>query len=437
MATAFTLKFGSLDLSQYVRVGPQDGLDVYGNGWEDPQFNAGAGPEGPAFVSTDVKVREMVWPMFLNSTSKDLVAALRQQVQREVRYGAQPLRVEWKDNGSGNSTFYDVGAARLEEHQNYRLNDHDYTDTALRIWCTPPWGHTATQRIVASGGAAGLPVTIVPIPSLIGDADPLIEVGVSRAAGQYNSVGGALRTIVSLIPPGATGMDQNIASFTGAGGTIVGASGAIGSQVQRLLAVSNAVHWNVIASGVQRARVVALTRRPSSVLPFRLDTICSGGTYFQSWASPIANGAWTLVDCGVFDTSQAPLFNPLDFAIVLATMSTVNGATAIDLNRVWVLPEDNTMVLTETPPPLLFASVAINPSYLLSNAQDSYVRQSNTGFTFNAADVSPLTVGQLPRPRPGLASQALMVIHLQEGGNAPAQRTDVSVAVRERFSFQR
>lgn len=229
MSANFTFRLGSLDLAPYMRVNPDDGLDLYGAGeWIEPALADTPFGDGQLLTSVDVRSRPMVVPLFLRGDdhSKDQLHDLMARIEVEL---AQPgLMVEWQDAGASEPTFYDVTFGRFEPGFNHRRHEHGYSAGTLRLW-TGGYGHTATTRVLATAQGSGM-VTVVTIPSSVqGDAPALLRTLVT--VGTHIPSYGRLLAVAPLAHPSYAPLIP-AARFTDlmGGAALIGASGAQGSQ---------------------------------------------------------------------------------------------------------------------------------------------------------------------------------------------------------------
>lgn len=227
MAATFIFKLGTLDLSSFVRVNPDDNMDPYGQPWLQPAFTETPFADGQPLISTTVSNREQMWPLYLKESTrlKDDLHKLIQSIQ--VAAGQKPLLVEWRDDGATKSTFYDVVFLRFEPDFNFRRSQHGYGAGVLHIWVSG-YAHSGTLRI--TGTAAGTGVFLsVPVASLGGDSPALLDSTITAGANLPS-----LGRIVGLAPISHPSYIALIpaASLTSPqpGASLFGASGAQGSQ---------------------------------------------------------------------------------------------------------------------------------------------------------------------------------------------------------------
>jgi hypothetical protein len=246
-----------------------------------------------------------------STTAKDNLHAIVAQINNAIANPASsPLRVEWKDSGASNSTFYDVTFARLEPAFNYRLSEHSYADLHLHVWCAPPYGHTATERIIATaaGTAPGLTASLIGVASpLTGDVAPQTRVTLTTSG---EPVGPAGRGVI-VSAPSASGYVPFIsaASFVNVhpSAGVFGASGAPGSQALYRQPAYDSAPLAQVALGATmyagRKRVYA------AVLPamFHVGLAVSARNQNNQTLGPTAVArrpeGWQLVDMGTIDVA--------------------------------------------------------------------------------------------------------------------------------------
>lgn len=367
MSDNFTLKIGSVDLSPYIRIGDgNQGFDPYdGDGFVDPQFGVSPFADGQPLISSDVQNRQMSWPLNLSSYSKDDVHRVVRSITNEIATNPQ-LRVEWRDAGATDSTFYDVAFARFDPEFNYRRSEQNWAMGTLRIWCAPPFGHTGTTRVVATAAASGAGVYAA-LPTVInGDAPALLEALVRVGTPVHNH--GRIIGVAALPHPSYQ-VDTPAASMvmrTSVGTNMGGASGAQGSQVIAFpfsAGASQAKSFSMplfipsVYAG-KRHRVMGIVDpfdRTGGVLKaYAPDgTPLSATVLATSWGDFQAQ--WALVDFGVWSApSQLPASAALQFDWMGLGFGSPSGWRRAmgyyspswslgpwpRINRMWMLPED-------------------------------------------------------------------------------------------------
>lgn len=302
MAT-FVFKLGTLDLSSYVRVNPDDHMDPYGQPWLQPAFTETPFADGQPLISTTVSNREQMWPLYLKDSSrlKDQLHALIQSIQ--VAAGQKPLLVEWRDDGASKSTFYDVAFLRFEPDFNFRRSQHGYGAGVLHIWVSG-YGHTGTLRV--GGTAAGTGIFLsVPMPSIGGDAPALLDTAITAGAvvpslGRIVGLAAIPHPSYSALIPAASLLEAQ------PGATLIAGPGAQGGKYLALpvsptggasgIAFKVPLGNPTVMGGDNRILAVVLANINGGVGMLALDPYgnAMGGTAIASNTS-----GWGLVDLGV------------------------------------------------------------------------------------------------------------------------------------------
>lgn len=467
---SFTFQFGSVDLSAYVRVGPNEGLDPYdADGFEEPQFVDSPIGDGQALSNVDVQNRVQSWPLYLNADSKAELHALTQQINREIRFGARPLRVTWQDAGATDPSYYDVEHARLEPAFSLRHSEHGWLAGMLRVW-SRGYAHTGTQRVI--GTAADFRgIATLPIPSLGGDVSAQLELRLSGSYfnGAATSVGEALLTTVSVCnanAPAYLGASAIHPYQTAVSPTIAAASGAVGTMAIYRTDIAGAENTTILRVPFANASAYAGRNRVllvgNNYAPSRVATayIMSSDQYLTPGAVPLsakfatvvtspvtwaqaATGAWTVVDLGVLDIDPAIAGSQMFTAVISAASW---GATTMrNIMGLMLLPEDRTVTLRDP----LHRGHGYNSlsTYVFMGTDDTIVRNTTPTYLWFPMferlneDVTSKSAGRIPEITPG-GSQHLFVAQLPLGATGvnniqPNQQLGMDVRVRERFQFAR
>lgn len=291
---------------------------------------------------------------------KDNLHALIAQVNNEIANPtSSPLRVEWKDSGASNSTFYDVVAARIDPHFDFRLSEHNLADAALRVWCTPPYGHTATERIIATaaGTAPGLTASLIGVASpLVGDVAGKLRVDVVSGSAPLELLQGRMLA-VSALPNSAFTPYIPAASMVRSVGSLIGASGAPASQ-----ALANNVNTDELvvqvplrtpSAHVGRQRVLALTRTPAGAVDtvFNVPVVAFDDAGQRLGPTAIASSSrdWGILDLGVLSVPTTPAASYLFNIYAKAQSPGAAQTSELDLGAIYLLPEDNSRYIIERP----------------------------------------------------------------------------------------
>jgi hypothetical protein len=358
MAPTFVLKIGAVDLSEYLRVNPDDHMDPYGAPWLEPAFTSTPYADGQPLVSTTVGNRESQWPLFLNEPSKDLLHALIRTINNAA--GQRPLPLEWRDDGASKSTFGDIQFLRFEPQFDFRRSQYGYAAGVLHVW-TSGYGHTGTTRV--AGTAAGTGVFLsVPIPSVAGDAPALLDTTIHAG-----KVVPALGRIVALAPISHPSYAALIPAAslleTQAGASLIGASGAQGSQYLALpvsptggasgVACKVPLPNPTIAGGDNRILAVVKSGINSGLGITALDPY---GNAMGATAVASNLGQWAVVDLGVCRLPTVGFPTQPEISIVAGALwasgavgPVITGSPAgLALNEIICLPDKNLTLVLET-----------------------------------------------------------------------------------------
>lgn len=195
------LRVNGRDLSTYMNLQQDSGLDPVDSDRVDPQFSGAlALGEGQGWVMDAVGNWEGVFPLVLKADTVDLLHQLYRDINADLGQGAQ---VEHRPDGATNSTFRDLERGRLEVQYQFFVHRKARARAVLRLWCRP-YGHTATNRLLASSlattSASGGPQMLT-IPSVAGDTPALAEWYIRMG---NNIVGAANRVAAFGIHPHAS-----------------------------------------------------------------------------------------------------------------------------------------------------------------------------------------------------------------------------------------
>lgn len=360
MAATFTLKLGTLDLSSYVRVNPDDAMDPYGQPWVEPTFTETPFSDGQPLISTTVHNREQQWPMFLRDPTllKDQLHALIRSINNAA--AQRPLLLQWKDDGASQTTWFDVAFVRFEPNFNFRRSQKGYAAGVLHVW-TSGYGHTGTTRITATAAGTGVFLS-VPIASVAGDAPALMVTSITDG-GVVPSLG----RIVAVAPISNPSYTPQIlaASLTDLqpGASLVGASGADASQYLALpvsptggasgVACKVPLPNPTIAGGDNRILAVVKSGIDAGVGITALDPY---GNLLGATAVASMSQSWGLVDLGVcrLPTVGYPTLPKLS---ILAGALWASGGigpnilaspAGLAINEILCLPDKNLCLLFES-----------------------------------------------------------------------------------------
>jgi hypothetical protein len=363
MPAGFTLVAGNFDLSEYTRVNPGDGLDPYPEGTLEPVFSESPLRDGGKLALINKKVTERRFALFLNEPDPTVLRTLEQDLNRELER-APGIQAEWRPPNSSDSTYWDVEAGVFEPDYNFRRDVRGWLGGMLKLW-TGPYGHTATERIVATGAGTGLLLRVA-IPSLGGDAPALARYRIT-AGSQVPTAGRVVA--LSLLPHPSYLAKIPAGSFTNAmaGASLTGASGAEGSQYLGLpISPSQGIPTPVfdvllpigsVYIGANRIFAVGRSRVGigAALRLFGQDGQPVGPTVVAS-----ANADWQLLDLGILRVPTICPTQPL-MSLWAGRIGTPSGTPSdvifpafgggsgmLHVNEFLVLPEDTTTVVVDT-----------------------------------------------------------------------------------------
>jgi hypothetical protein len=356
-----------LDLSTYLNVQEDGGLDPADGGFLAPSFNDSSIGAGQGLVSIDTSNKEQVYPLMLKAASKDALHALVQTVRRKL--DEPGVRVEWKDHSATLSTFYDLEYGRIEPAYRYFRARQNWMGASLHLW-TRPYGHTATERIVGTAVGSSF-MTVFSLASVLGDVPALISLAASGASGIVIDRWG-----MSIVPSGVL-VEYGAASLvtTAATNILTGGSGAAGSQYRAIYSSTSDANLcradvTFMASRVGDQRILALARTSNLGGAYiraingpnpGASSVAFGPTAFVGATNPLAPSAiavgsawsgWQLYDLGVIRyISPSARDNLNNYNITIR--GSLNGASimaspALHVNALYIVPEARTILTADT-----------------------------------------------------------------------------------------
>lgn len=159
---------GVLDLTQYLMLQEGDGFDPADGGFLEPIFNDSSVGAGQALVNLHAANKEFQIPLHLKAATKDSLHTLFRTLRSKL--DEPEVLVEWRDEGATDVTYYTLEFGRFDPEYRFHRARHKWVRGVLRCWVRP-YGHTATERIAATGAASGFLHTIS-VPSVAGDVLP-------------------------------------------------------------------------------------------------------------------------------------------------------------------------------------------------------------------------------------------------------------------------
>lgn len=422
-----------LDLSTYLNVQEDSGLDPADGGFLEPAFTDSPIGAGQALINIDAQNKELVYALQLKGATKDALHALVGTIRRKL--DEPGVRVEWKDDSATLSTFYDLEFGRLEPAYRYFRARQKWLAASLHLWVRP-YGHTATERIVATIAATGHGAPVLLIGSLAGDVGALAQYSLTVAsAGEVGFDYDAI--VAAVLPSPSYPFRTPAASMPLTGATRSVGSGAAASQfLGTLAAYSGAILTaiNMPFPGLMggRHRVLA-TVKAGQVGGINL---YAASTQQTIGSVTVTASTWTLVDFGVWSVPSQVASRAaavLDIFQGSTASGTLVGSYRWNINEVYLLPEEQSCLLRA---PLQGGALR----YMLDGVNSNALQGDTTSlYTY---DVTSSLRGQMPTIPPAATVAIGMlrapIIAATPGDEVPpAQNVTVEIRVRERFSFQR
>jgi hypothetical protein len=362
VAATFVFKLGGLDLSAYLRVNPDDTnpMDPEGAPWAEPAFSETPFADSQVLISTTINNRESMWPLYIRDPTllKDALHVLMRAINNAAQQ--RPLVLEWRDDGASASTFFNVVFARFEPSFNFRRSQHGYAAGVLHCWVAG-YGDTGTTRIAATAAGTGIFLS-VPIASLAGDAPALLVTNITDG-GVVPSLG-RIVAVAGITQPSYTPQIP-AASLTSLqpGATVIGASGADGSQYLALpvaptggasgIACKVPLPNPTIAGGDNRILAVVRSGIDAGVAINAIDPYgnAMGGTAVASMSQ-----SWGVIDLGVcrLPTVGYPTQPQISIQAGAIWASGAAGPlilaspAGLALNEIFCLPDKNLALILES-----------------------------------------------------------------------------------------
>lgn len=352
------LRLNNRDLSSYIRVAHDEGLDPADSEFSEPQFSGSpAFAEGQAGLGSAASNREIVVPLILSADSSAGLHALIRDINGELESGA---RVEYATEYADQTTFFDLEAGRLDINYQYWIARNNTLRCELRLW-TRPYGHTGTARILASIQATA--AVQFPATGVLGDVDALgqLEVRVgSRVASGGRVIGYGLHRSASFSGiRGPSGPDFVAQS----GATVRGGSGAIGSQFLALpvspttaSGVALTSFLDPPAGHVGRHRVLGIMRsRLDRPIAITANDRWGGVLGPTAYASQVDGSKWGVVDLGEIQVparrsgQEGVPTQYVELRAGGASGNVINASPALEVNRLIYLPLDEAPGMLRTP----------------------------------------------------------------------------------------
>lgn len=466
---ALLLSVGSLDLTTYIRAQPGEGLAPDGGGTHIEPVFAGsvALEEGQVAVAESASNRQFGAPLWLNAADTSTVLALLSTLQQACVQGAI---VQFRPEGGTNISYFDLEAAEIHPEYSHFPLRAGWLKVNL-VLMTRPFASTGTTRVVASLTGNG-PQTFS-VTGVLGDIAALANLRVG--AGSYMATQGAIamyRTPYTVIYgfkyPAASIADfvHPAGSFVLNGGTVVGASGAIGSQFVKCVApvsgettLVNDYNLRPVDAWAGRYRVMAVLRnvgiRPASAafVYARLNPGNPGAVSLPAvpvrQATAASGVGFGVVDLGEVTVPTAAGATPfLDLRSVPTGAATVAASYGVEVNAlIWVpidqcagLVSATSSVLGPRTPVRIDSYPAAQAAVVASGATRAL---EDLAGRFRGAPprIGPMPSGGPSGPIKGVvaagAAGPSVVIDADVSAFVGNDVVDIQVEVRERFKFLR
>lgn len=391
---ALQLLLGTLDLTQYLDPQPGNGMDPANPEFSERVFSHSLLKEGGTLALTNLKVKELVFPLYLKAVSKAALHKLVQQINSALELPGQTA--SFQDDGATIATVFDLVSGQLDLEYDYRRAQQNYLHAKLRLFAQPLGLANAPRVLATIAGTA--PVMIMNVPTMpLGDQDALLRVSAMATTKGARYFGMAVLPNASYpclytAPSGLIG-GTNFA-------TKVGGSGAAASQFFRIGSNPGGVFTGFLLAGLRAAdgphRLFGIVRNWAAS-GTTLQYMYTGSQ--QSFFGPTAvmphtaSGAWTTIDLGT-------LRLPPPYASTVHTPTTVdlainvNIASNVDLCAVVSVP-DNAAVFIDSHTEEIGSSRNVLFDGI-NNACFAYSETYPSDGTFDV-NVNTLSRGAIPR----------------------------------------
>lgn len=453
---AATLRVGTLDLSRYLDMQQNVGLDPASSDFVQQHFSTSPLREGGSLAVEQSALKQLVWPLLLNATSKDALTQLVQQINRALALPDQTLT--WQDEGASQDTIFDLEGGLLQVDFDFRRSQNNWLRARL-VCNVQPFGYTAGPRIVATARATG-PIQMVTFPSIAGDAPAQL---VAQISGTFDRGGASIPRYVALsVLPGTTykpsfGASEFFpASFPIAASVWTGASADIAYQntfVRRITQPTTGLGTGAMTPlaiatvpaafypGRNRVFMIARPVYPSGAaasfffgMPYSLYMSDSMGNTYPtvsypfgaSWLLGLAPTQWRLFDMGAFSfptgaiptTPQINVWAPIGSA----------ASYGFDVTALIVLPDSNTVFLSD---PGEGATQLAAATYVIDDTVPIVKRNYFASAPPRQRDMTAYMRGNIPRVQPGTVAYVAAMHY----GLLANDDTAVTISVRERVRF--
>ena len=456
---SLVLKIGSLDLSSYLRVAHDEGLNPTDSAFAEPQFTGSpAFSEGQAGVGEALGNREQVYPLILKADSATALHQLIRDINSALVRGAQ---VKYNaDDSVNSSTFFDLEGGKFEAEYQFWITKSNRLRGTLSL-SVRPFGHTGTTRSIASTSATG--AFQMSASSIGGDVDALanqriLKTAPSAAAGQPRAALWGVHRSASfraMWPAGSL-----ICASTGDVSlvpSLVGASGAPGSQMLRFTGTSPVFRTPAIELGVPHDGMAGryrlfLFQRNNFAATLLVNARVVGGEgdltpdRNASVLGNLASGLWEMVDLGEVSimgrAGSLPMPSQAISIRAAAASASPAASGSLHIGGVFLLPLDHgagahtARVGTVLPPQPTYTQEWV--SFESVPGPRAFIGSASNYFTQAIGDLrGPLP--RVPAAPSGGPSGPAQVVGIQGDPYRMNLSTpyNVELGVRERFRYLR
>lgn len=371
----------SLDITSYMDVVPEDGMDPANPSFTDKVFARSLLKEGGTLALESFQIRELAFPLRITSTSSTATVLIEQQINQIINTpGAVAI---WQDDGMTQPTYFDLASGQFDIEYNYRAGQQHLLSGKLRLFAQP-LGRTSAPRAFAAASGVGPLLMISPYassgqlavsastqagvagfggqqqpsggvfywgnPSLAGDAPAMLQISYVGPLGPSSpGIGAVPFAAISVLP------DQNYTPlFTAAELHVITPyfdPGAVASTYGRFGGASPTNQFynfslpvaSVPATWAGSHRLFAIAR--ASGVPQQL-VLAPGGIVPFATNATVYPGDWQLTDLGVISLRAN---EPTAQSATIAVGAGGGGSQSpLDLTAVVMLPESSTLFLNPT-----------------------------------------------------------------------------------------
>lgn len=376
---ASVLKIDGTDFWRYLRVAPDDGFDPLDSDFREPQFGDAVGGIGNPLLGISDNNRELVWPVHFSPkfsggaypSTKDGLHTLLADMN-EILNNAKVL--EYQDEASTKSTFYKIKFARFEPQYNFRRGQVLVASGTVRLF-VETYGTTGTMVSLGTAQGTG-PVLALNVGSFAGDQPAYIRAWVEHKMVNVQTLNPGSIYGLSVVPsgysydipapsmvlahPSALLIAPANAASTTTGSTIIYLDQQVSQRGLNMGPIVK-VGFSNASTYMGRNRVFALVAPGGDFYmraynntdgkPFQPKVLATG-LGVTAAASLLMTG-FNLVDLGVWNVPKTSLASPgvptVGFSVNVdptdyRSNNPLGWNGGFGLNRLFIFPEDNTII---------------------------------------------------------------------------------------------